>query len=131
MSNFFAEGLPFPAYVLALAYGSMGVTSVVMLVGLRLRKTKLLLSWLLLNVVTFCPEAGMVLFMTIYHWVTHFLKTLCTFPNNTYFPKITVKSSHGLPDLEFLPFGVFSLTGPHPDGRTGLERVANDSLYDS
>lgn len=62
------EGLPFPAYVLALAYGSMGVTSVVMLVGLRLRKTKLLLSWLLLNVVTFCPEAGMVLFMTIYHW---------------------------------------------------------------
>ena len=90
MSNFFAEGLPFPAYVLALAYGSMGVTSVVMLVGLRLRKTKLLLSWLLLNVVTFCPEAGMVLFMTIYHWVTHFLKTLCTFPNNTYFPKITV-----------------------------------------
>ena len=74
MSNFFAEGLPFPAYVLALAYGSMGVTSVVMLVGLRLRKTKLLLSWLLLNVVTFCPEAGMVLFMTIYHWVTHFLK---------------------------------------------------------
>ena len=56
--------------------------------------------------------------------------TLCTFPNNTYFPKIAVKSCHGLPDLEFLPFGVFSLTGPHPDGRTGLERVANDSVYD-
>ena len=61
--------LPFPAYILALAYIVMGATTLLMLVGLRVRSTRLLLSWLLLNVVTFCPEAGMVLFMAIYHWV--------------------------------------------------------------
>ena len=56
--------------------------------------------------------------------------TPSTIPNNTNFPKVAVKSCHGLPDLEFLSFGVFSLAGPHPDGRTGLERVANASVYD-
>ena len=39
-----------------------------MLFGLRTRRTKLLLSWVLLNCLLICPEAGMVLFMAIFHW---------------------------------------------------------------
>jgi len=60
--------LPIPAYVLALAYFSMFLLSSGMLFGLRTRRTKLLLSWVLLNSLLICPEAGMVLFMSIFHW---------------------------------------------------------------
>ena len=51
-----------------------------------------------------------------------------TSPNNTYLPKVVVNSSLGLPDVEVLPLGVFILAGVHPDGSTGPEKVANDSL---
>ncbi len=46
----------------------MFLLSAGMLVGLRTRRTKLLLSWILLNSLLICPEAGMVLFMAIFHW---------------------------------------------------------------
>ena len=46
----------------------------------------------------------------------------CTIPNNTSKPKVAVKSSHGLPNIEVLPLGVVSLYGLHPDGRMGLEK---------
>ena len=48
--------------------------------------------------------------------------TPCAIPNNTYLPKVAVKSSHGRPDVEVLPLGVVSLYGLHPDGRMGLEK---------
>ena len=67
---FLSERLPIPAYILALTFFGMSLVSMAMLVGLRLRRTKLLLSWVLMNAVTICPEAGMVLFMAIYHWVS-------------------------------------------------------------
>ena len=47
---------------------SMFLLSSGMLFGLRTRRTKLLLSWVLLNCLLICPEAGMVLFMAIFHW---------------------------------------------------------------
>ena len=47
---------------------SMFLLSAGMLVGLRTRSTKLLLSWVLLSILLICPEAGMVLFMAIFHW---------------------------------------------------------------
>ena len=49
---------------------------------------------------------------------------LCTIPNNTYLPKVAVKLSHGLPDVEVLPLGVVILAGLHPDGRRGPEKIA-------
>ena len=55
--------------------------------------------------------------------------TPCTIPNNTCLPKVAIKLSHGLPDVEVLPLGVVSLAELHPDGRRGPEKVTNDSLY--
>ena len=41
-----------------------------MLVGLRTKRTRLLLAWILINLLVICPEAGMVLFMAVYYWVS-------------------------------------------------------------
>lgn len=60
--------LPIPAYLLALTYFFLALLSLSMLVGLRTRRTRLLLAWILLNLLLTCPEAGMVLFMAIYYW---------------------------------------------------------------
>ena len=58
-----------------------------------------------------------------------FQMTPCTIPRNINLLKVVVKSSHGFPDIKVLPLGVFSLAGLHPDGRRGLQKVANESLY--
>jgi hypothetical protein len=34
-----------------------------------MKRTKFLLSWVLLMIIYIFPEAGLVLFMAIYHWV--------------------------------------------------------------
>ena len=52
-----------------------------------------------------------------------------TIPNNTNLPNVAIKSSPGLPDVKFLPLGVVSLAGLHPDGRSGRENVANEYLH--
>ena len=57
----------------------------------------------------------------------NFQITLSTIPNNTYLPKVTVKLSHGLPDVEVLPLGVVSLAGLHPDCRRVAEKFPNYS----
>ena len=43
-----------------------------MLVGLRTKRTRLLLAWILINLLVICPEAGMVLFMAVYYWVSNY-----------------------------------------------------------
>ena len=45
------------------------ITIIVMFPSLRSKVSKLLLAWLLLTVVYIFPEAGLVLFMAIHHWV--------------------------------------------------------------
>jgi hypothetical protein len=62
--------LPIPAYLLALIYFYMSLLSLVLLAGLRTQRTRLLLAWMLLTLLTQFPEGGMVLFMAIYYWVT-------------------------------------------------------------
>lgn len=66
----FAVRLPIPAYLLALSYFALSLLSLSMLLGLRTKRTRLLLAWILLNLLLMCPEAGMVLFMAIYYWVS-------------------------------------------------------------
>ena len=68
---FFAVQLPVPAYLLALVYFFLSVMSVFVLVGLRARKTRLILAWILLILLSFFPEAGMVLYMAVYYWVSN------------------------------------------------------------
>jgi len=60
--------LSVPAYVLASGYLLMFTMSLVMLMALRTRMTRFLVVWVLLNIVYIFPEAGLVLFMSIYHW---------------------------------------------------------------
>merc|ERR1712051_362405 len=60
--------LPIPAYLLALSFFFLSLLSFSMVVGLRTKRTRLLLAWILLNLLLMCPEAGMVLFMAIYYW---------------------------------------------------------------
>lgn len=60
--------LPIPAYLLALSYLFLSILSLSLLIGLRTRRTRFLLAWILLNLLLICPEAGMVLFMAIYFW---------------------------------------------------------------
>ena len=62
--------LPIPAYLLALSYFFLSLLSLSMLVGLRTKRTRLLLAWILINLLVICPEAGMVLFMAVYYWVS-------------------------------------------------------------
>ena len=45
------------------------ITIIVIFPSLRSKVSKLLLAWLLLTVVYIFPEAGLVLFMAIHHWV--------------------------------------------------------------
>jgi hypothetical protein len=40
-----------------------------MLIGLRGKKTRMLLAWMLFFLLGVFPEAGMVLFMAVYYWV--------------------------------------------------------------
>lgn len=60
--------LSVPAYVLAASYLLLCVLSTTMLLSLRSKVPRLLLAWLLLTVLAIFPEAGLVLFMAIYHW---------------------------------------------------------------
>ncbi|XP_037086357.1 uncharacterized protein LOC119107098 isoform X2 [Pollicipes pollicipes] len=62
------ETMPAPAYILCGGYVIMLLTALIMLIGLALKKTRYLLAWLLVMIVFFFPEMGMVLFMSIYHW---------------------------------------------------------------
>jgi hypothetical protein len=48
----------------------MSVAAVGSLLGLRMRKTRLLLGWMLFLLLSFFPEAGMVLYMAVYYWVS-------------------------------------------------------------
>ena len=62
--------LPIPAYLLALVYFFLSLLSVVMMVGLRGKKTRMLLAWMIFFLLAVFPEAGMVLFMGVYYWVS-------------------------------------------------------------
>ena len=54
---------------MALVYFFLSLLSVVMMVGLRGKKTRMLLAWMIFFLLAICPEAGMVLFMGVYYWV--------------------------------------------------------------
>ena len=70
--------MPIPAYLLALVYFFLAVLSVVMLIGLRGKKTRMLLAWMLFFLLGVFPEAGMVLFMAVYYWVRDQLGIECS-----------------------------------------------------
>ncbi len=61
--------LPLAAYLLALIYFFLSVLSLSTLVGLRAKRTRLLLAWILFFLLCVFPEAGMVLYMAVYYWV--------------------------------------------------------------
>ena len=81
LSYSLSVNLPIPAYLLALVYFFLSLLSVVMMVGLRGKKTRMLLAWMIFFLLAVFPEAGMVLFMGVYYWVSN------------------VKESHPLPRL--------------------------------
>jgi len=60
--------LSIPAYILAMGYLLMFLLSITMLISLRTKWSKVLLAWVLLMIIYIFPEAGLVLFMSIYHW---------------------------------------------------------------
>ena len=64
---------PFPIIrvivILIITIAIIVITIVVMFPSLRSKVSKLLLAWLLLTIVYIFPEAGLVLFMAIHHWV--------------------------------------------------------------
>lgn len=60
--------LSVPAYILASSYLFMCILSLSMLASLRSKVSKMLLSWLLVTLLYIFPEAGLVLYMAIYHW---------------------------------------------------------------
>jgi len=62
--------LPLPAHLLALLYFCQSSLGVAALAGLKGRRTRLLLAWIVLALLAFLPEAGMVLYMAVYHWVS-------------------------------------------------------------
>ena len=70
LSFFLSVNLPIPAYLLALVYFFLSLLSVVMMVGLRGKKTRMLLAWMIFFLLAVFPEAGMVLFMGVYYWVS-------------------------------------------------------------
>ncbi|XP_040568340.1 uncharacterized protein Rcd6 isoform X1 [Lepeophtheirus salmonis] len=65
------EQLPIPAFLLCLIYLILSILSLTMLVGLRSQRTYLILSWISMVLILLFPEAGMVLFMALYHWNTN------------------------------------------------------------
>jgi len=60
--------LSVPAYILTIGYLLMSLLSFCMVVSLRTKWSAVLLAWLLMMVIYIFPEAGLVLFMSIYHW---------------------------------------------------------------
>ena len=54
---------------MALLYFFLSILSVFVLVGLRARKTRMLLAWIIFFLLCVFPEAGMVLYMAVYYWV--------------------------------------------------------------
>ncbi len=58
--------------MLALIYLLLSALSVTLLVGLRLRKTRLMLAWTVFYLLAVFPEAGLVLYMAVYYWVSNF-----------------------------------------------------------
>ncbi|OXA44003.1 hypothetical protein Fcan01_21154 [Folsomia candida] len=63
--------LPAPAYTLCSLYFFNFIMAAVLLFGLLVRQRKYLMSWTLMTVLSFFPEAGMVLFMSLYYWPGH------------------------------------------------------------
>jgi len=60
--------LSLPAYTLATAYLLMAVMSAALLLALKTHRPRLLLSWVFLMILYIFPEAGLVLFMSLYQW---------------------------------------------------------------
>jgi hypothetical protein len=50
----------------------MSLLALILLAGLRTQRTRLLLGWLIVTLLTQFPEGGMVLFMAIYYWVSSY-----------------------------------------------------------
>ena len=92
--------LPIPAYLLALSYFFLSLLSLSMLVGLRTKRTRLLLAWILINLLVICPEAGMVLFMAVYYWVSNYRMSQQVLENNL--PNNSFKINSFYPNPYFL-----------------------------
>lgn len=60
--------LSLPAYSLATGYLLMAIMSTALLVALKTHRPQLLLSWVFLMILYIFPEAGLVLFMSLYQW---------------------------------------------------------------
>lgn len=60
--------LPPAAYILTAEYFCSLFLALFLMVGLLLRNTKYLLVWLVMMMVFFFPECGLVMYMSLYHW---------------------------------------------------------------
>ncbi|XP_046979418.1 uncharacterized protein LOC124544781 isoform X1 [Schistocerca americana] len=60
--------LPAPAYLLCAAYLLSFILAAVLLHGLTAKRSPLLLVWLFTAVILALPEAGLVLFLSLYFW---------------------------------------------------------------
>lgn len=60
--------LSIPAYILATGYLLMASLSTALLMALRTHRPQVLLSWVFLMILYIFPEAGLVLFMSLYQW---------------------------------------------------------------
>jgi len=60
--------VPVPSYILCVGYFINWTMSVVLMLGLALKRTRLILFWQLSIITTFFPECGLVLFTSLYHW---------------------------------------------------------------
>lgn len=61
--------VPILAFVLAALYFVTVMVSLLLILGIIIRSMMCILTWLITIVLMFLPEAALVLFITIYHWV--------------------------------------------------------------
>ena len=61
--------VPILAFVLSALYFVTVMVSLLLILGIIIRSMMCILTWLITIVLMFLPEAALVLFITIYHWV--------------------------------------------------------------
>lgn len=62
---------PIVAFILATLYFVVILASLILMLALIVQSILCLMIWLITFVVTFVPEAGLVLFMSLHNWVSN------------------------------------------------------------
>ena len=63
------SSVPILAFVLAAMYFVIVMVSLLLILGIIIRSMMCILIWLITIVLSFFPEAALVMFITVYHWV--------------------------------------------------------------